>query len=144
MENLESKSKESLLSGLPQNTYHNANSFSSTMEWIKEADENLGNDKNNEVSQDYHFFSTNFDENIIIRERQFTVNSSYLQSNLVVTEDSEMLEPKIKLGFTSRTNFMIGCFMLFLMVVPGSIIGPLTINLAAKNAYIKTSWRYQG
>ena len=34
--------------------------------------------------------------------------------------------------------------MLFLMVVPCSIIGPLTIGLPAKDTYVKAIWRIQG
>ena len=48
------------------------------------------------------------------------------------------------LAFTSRMNFWIGVFMLFLMVVPCSIIGPLTVGLPAHDAYVKSSWRFQG
>ena len=143
MKNLESKLEKSLLSGLLQGAYNTTNSLASTIEWIKEADEKLDKDQNNDISEDHRLFSINFEENII-RERQLTVNSSYLQSNLGATEYPEMVESKGKLGFTNRTNFMIGCLMLFLMVVPCSIIGPLTINLAAKDAFVQTSWRYQG
>lgn len=34
--------------------------------------------------------------------------------------------------------------MLFLMVVPCSIIGPMTITLPSQNVYVQATWRFQG
>ena len=143
MTNIENQGKEGFISGLAQGAYNTASTLASTMEWIQVADENYGNDKNNEAARDNRLFSMNFDENLI-RDRQFTVNTSFVQSNLTILENSMMPEPRVMLGFTSRANFIIGCLILFLMVAPCSLIGPMTINLPAQNVYVQASWRYQG
>lgn len=53
-------------------------------------------------------------------------------------------QSNVKLAFTSKENFIIGCLMLFLMVVPSSVIGPLTVGLPANDVFVQASWRFQG
>jgi hypothetical protein len=80
----------------------------------------------------------------LVRRRTMTINTSFVQHNMIVMENSCIPDSGVKLGFTSTRNFLIGCFMLLLMVIPCSIIGPMTISLPAKNVYVQASWRFQG
>lgn len=103
-------------------------------EWNpKPRSKTLNNDLSKPVLADYKYF-----EGEVIPEEpvEFTLNTSFITKVMTV--------PDVKLAFTSSRNFMIGCFMLFLMVVPCSIIGPMTISLPAKNVYVQATWRYQG
>jgi len=62
-------------------------------------------------------------------------------SNLSICEQPPTIEKKKNL---TNLELLVGIIMLFLMVVPTSIIGPLTIGLPASNTFIKASWRVQG
>ena len=78
------------------------------------------------------------------RARLFSVKTPHWQPNLTILENSNRCEPEVMLGFTNKTNFLVGCFMLVLMAVPGALIGPMTIYLPSSNVYVQASWRFQG
>lgn len=59
-------------------------------------------------------------------------------------ENAPHEEQYVNLAFTNKKNFCLGLLMLFLMVFPCSIIGPLTISLPAKDVFVQTAWRNQG
>lgn len=78
------------------------------------------------------------------RRVDFSANSSFLTPEQAVITNASMPASRGNLAFKNKTNFAIGCLMLLLMVVPCSIIGPMTISLPAKNVYVQATWRYQG
>jgi hypothetical protein len=75
---------------------------------------------------------------------EFKVNTSFVMQNVTIMETSTIPMVQTYLAYSSTNNFLIGCFMLFLMVVPSSIIGPMTISLPAKNVFVQASWRFLG
>ena len=82
----------------------------------------------------------------ISENSSLSLGTSILTSSLKFSTKSSLFLNKYKgfLAFTSPMNFWIGILMLFLMIVPCSIIGPLTVGLPAHDAYVKGSWRFQG
>jgi drug/metabolite transporter (DMT)-like permease len=99
-------------------------------------------DLDDSAPREYHYFDdkTEAEDN----QMDFTVNTSFFMQSMTVLENSPLPEPEVRLAYTSTKNFLIGCLMLFLMVGPCSIIGPMTISLPAKNVFVQASWRFQG
>lgn len=62
-------------------------------------------------------------------------NLSFIEQLPVIKEEKKRL---------TRVELIFGIFMLFLMIVPCSIIGPLTVGLPASNTFVKACWRVQG
>jgi len=62
----------------------------------------------------------------------------------MIKEAIDPLQPEhVKLAFTSTANFWIGIFLLACLVIPGSLVGPLTLLLPSKSPLVKAIWRTQ-
>lgn len=142
MTTTENKARESLIESLRESTSIDSNTLTSFFDWeTKSQDEKKHEDHHEHALRTHHYFEPHTEDE---GKLEFTVNTSFFVQNMTIIENSNLPEPDVKLAFTSTKNFMIGCFMLFLMVVPSSIIGPMTISLPAKNVYVQATWRYQG
>jgi len=101
-------------------------------------------DLDSSLSQ-YINYEINYDDSFADDERtQLEVETSYCSQGVAMLDLNSEDEPDVRLAFTSTQNFMIGIFMLMLMVIPLSIIGPLTIGLPANDVHVKITWRNYG
>lgn len=137
------EARESLTDSLNASTQADSKANTSFFDFEgKPSNPNAVDELGKPLLRNYHYFDSSPDEDE--NHLEFTVNTSFLATNMTIMENSCLPEPEKKLAFTSTKNFLIGCFMLFLMVGPCSIIGPMTISLPAKNVYVQACWRYQG
>lgn len=80
--------------------------------------------------------------------------ASFRDSNIGLLDDVEIeiseieiydtKNPETKLAYKSWTNFWIGILVIACMVIPLSMVGPLTISLPSNSALVSCTWRTQG
>jgi hypothetical protein len=54
------------------------------------------------------------------------------------------MEENKKLAYQSNANMIIGVVLLLMMIIPGSIKGPLTVSLPPEGPLLQLAWRTQG
>jgi len=73
------------------------------------------------------------------------IETSIVIHGMVMKEEVNPLEENdVKLAFTSTKNLIIGILILLCYVINGAMVGPITVNLPAKNPLVKGLWRTQG
>ena len=110
MTSIDLETNRYLLPDFTQNAYKVASTLASSADRMQ----NFYEASKSEVLSENQLLS-NKDDSCAVYGVEFAGNCSYTQFNSTLLEDSPIDEPKVLLGYTSLTNFMIGCFMLFLM-----------------------------
>ena len=83
--------------------------------------------------------------NISSRQCPIIVETSIISCGVGIKEEVNPLEPEdIKLAFKGTWNLFIGILLLFILIITGSMLGPVTMYIKpAKHPLFKALWRAQ-
>lgn len=81
--------------------------------------------------------------NLSFRGGSILVETSIISGGVGIKEEVNPLAPEeVKLAFTSTWNLIVGVVLLLLLVITGSMLGPITMSIkAAKHSLFKALWR---